>query len=86
MELELKGALKKYRRIKAWRSFGLGLAILITIAVPWLLEFNHTDTLICVLGALMLMLVAQLEMRVHVENSTRTIRGVVRPYRANPYG
>jgi hypothetical protein len=54
MEFELKGALKKYRRMRSWRRAGIAIMALGTISAPWLLNLGRTDTLICWLGALTL--------------------------------
>lgn len=57
MEFELKGALKKYRWMRSSRHAGMA------IAAPWLLDFGRTETLICSLGALVVVMTGQLEMR-----------------------
>jgi len=51
MEFELKGALKKYRRMRSWRRAGMAIMALGTMLAPWLLNLGRTDTLICWLGA-----------------------------------
>jgi hypothetical protein len=63
MEFELTGALKKYRRMRGWRSFLVGLAIPLGVAVPWYYDFNRTDTLICLAGAFVFSSIGYLEMR-----------------------
>jgi hypothetical protein len=63
MEFELKGALKKYRRMRMWRQILLGFAPAMGLAVPWLWGFGQTDTLICIVGSLVVMLCGHLELR-----------------------
>jgi hypothetical protein len=63
MESGLKGALKKYRRMKAWRSVGGGIMAVIGLLLPGFLDFNRTDTLICCVGALIFWMWVQQEMR-----------------------
>lgn len=63
MEFELKGALKKYRRMRLLRRAGMAIAALGAISAPWLLDLGRTDTLICWLGALVLWIVGELELR-----------------------
>jgi hypothetical protein len=63
MEFELKGALKKYRRMRSWRRAGMAIMALGAIFAPWLLNLGRTDTLICWLGAFTLWMTGELEMR-----------------------
>jgi hypothetical protein len=63
MEFELKGALKKYRRMRSWRRAGMAIVAIGAMAAPWLLDLGRTDTLICWLGALTLFMTSELEMR-----------------------
>ena len=62
MEFELKGALKKYRRMRSWRRDGIAIMALGAVTAPWLLGLGRTDTLLCWLGALTLWMTAELEM------------------------
>ena len=62
MEFELKGALKKYRRMRSWRRAGMAIIALGAMSAPWLLDLGRTDTLICWLGAFTLW-VTGVEMR-----------------------
>jgi hypothetical protein len=63
MEFELKGALKKYRRMRLLRRTGLAIIALGAMSAPWLLDLGRTDTLICWLGAFTLWTTGELEMR-----------------------
>ncbi len=63
MEFELTGALKKYRRMRSWRRAGTVIITLGAVLAPGLLELGRTDTLICLLGALILSMWNELEMR-----------------------
>ena len=63
MEFELKGALKKYRRMRSWRRAGMTIMASGALIAPWLLDLGRTDTLICCLGALTLWMTSELEMR-----------------------
>lgn len=63
MQFELKGALKKYRRMRSWRRAGIAIVAIGTIAAPWLLDLGRTDTTICYLAAGILWLLSELEMR-----------------------
>jgi hypothetical protein len=63
MEFELKGALKKYRRMRSWRRAGMAIIALGAVFAPWLLNLGRTDTLICWLGAFTLWMTGELEMR-----------------------
>jgi hypothetical protein len=63
MEFELKGALKKYRRMRSWRRAGVAIIALGAVFAPWLLNLGRTDTLICWLGAFTLWMTGELEMR-----------------------
>ncbi|OCK59054.1 hypothetical protein [Bradyrhizobium sp. LMTR 3] len=63
MEFELKGALKKYRRMRSWRRAGMAIMAIGAISAPWLLDLGRTDTLICWLGAVTVWTVGELEMR-----------------------
>jgi hypothetical protein len=63
MEFELKGALKKYRRIRSWRRAGMAIMALGAMSAPWFLDLGRTDTLICWLGAFTLWMSSELEMR-----------------------
>ena len=63
MEFELKGALKKYRRMRSLRRTGMAIMAVGAMSAPWLLDLGRTDTLICWLGALTLWMTSELEMR-----------------------
>jgi len=63
MEFELKGALKKYRRMRSWRRAGMAIMALGAVFAPWFLGLARTDTLICWLGAFTLWMTGELEMR-----------------------
>ena len=63
MEFELKGALKKYRRMRSWRRAGMAIVALGAMSAPWLLSLSRTDSLICWLGALTVWTICELEMR-----------------------
>jgi hypothetical protein len=63
MEFELKGALKKYRRMRSRRRAVMATVALGVIFAPWLLNLGRTDTLICWLGAFTLWITGELEMR-----------------------
>jgi hypothetical protein len=63
MEFELKGALKKYRRMRSWRRAGVAIMAFGAMSAPWLFDLARTDTLICWLGALTLFMTSELEMR-----------------------
>jgi hypothetical protein len=63
MEFELKGALKKYRRMRLWRRTGMAIIAFGAMLAPWLLDLGRTDTLVCWLGAFTLWVTGELEMR-----------------------
>ena len=63
IEFELKGALKKYRRMRSLRRTGMAIIALGAITAPWLFDLGRTDTLICWLGALFLWMTGELEVR-----------------------
>jgi hypothetical protein len=63
MEFELKGALKKYRRMRSWRRAGMAIMAVGAMSAPWLLDLGRTDTLICWFGAFTLWTAGELEMR-----------------------
>jgi len=63
MEFKLKGALKKYRRMRSRRRAGMAIMALGAMIAPWLLDLGRTDTLICWFGALTLWTAGELEMR-----------------------
>jgi hypothetical protein len=63
MEFELKGALKKYRRMRSLRRTVIAMIALGAIFAPWLLDLGRTGTLICWLGAFTVWMIGQLEMR-----------------------
>ena len=63
MEFELKGALKKYRRMRSWRRTVIAIVALGALCAPWLLHLGQTDTLICWLGAFTAWTLSELEMR-----------------------
>ena len=66
MEFTLGGALKKHRRMRAWRRFGSMCILVAGSAVPWLLNFERTDYLICVAGAATVYLLSEIEIRLKV--------------------
>lgn len=63
MEFGLKGALKKYRRMRSWRRTGMAIVALGAVTAPWFLDLGRTDTLICFLGAFTVWTIGELEMR-----------------------
>jgi hypothetical protein len=63
MEFELKGALKKYRRMRSWRRFMTGAIIPVSLAIPWFYEFTRTETLICVAIGCVVWGVSEIELR-----------------------
>lgn len=63
MEFELKGALKKYRRMRSWRRAGTAIMAIGATSAPWLLDLGRTETLICWLGAFTAWMTGELEMR-----------------------
>jgi hypothetical protein len=63
MEFKLDGALKKYRRMRAWRRAGVAIMAFGAALAPWLLDLGRTDTLICILGAVTVWTLSELEMR-----------------------
>jgi hypothetical protein len=63
MEFTLKGALKKYRRMRLWRRAVVTLIFGVGIAGPWLFGFDKTDALICVVGAMLVYFAAEIELR-----------------------
>jgi hypothetical protein len=63
VEFELKGALKKYRRMRMWRQIMIGFAPAVGIGAAWFLGFGQTDTLICIVGSMVFMLCGHLELR-----------------------
>jgi hypothetical protein len=63
MEFELKGALKKYRRMRSWRRAGMAVIAIGAMCAPWLLGLGRIDTLICWLGAFTAWMTGELEMR-----------------------
>ena len=63
MEFELKGALKKYRRMRSWRRAGMLIVVLGALIAPWFFSLGRTDTLICFLGAFTVSVTTELEMR-----------------------
>ena|SRR5438105_4698230 len=63
MEFELRGALKKYRRMRVWRRTAMAVMVLGAIVAPMALDLGRTDTLIWCLGALTLWMTSELEMR-----------------------
>lgn len=60
---DLKVALKKYRRMRGWRRFSMYLVGAAAFFVPIVAQFNQTDSLIFVLGALVVILCGNLELR-----------------------
>jgi hypothetical protein len=63
MEFELKGALKKYRRMQSLRRARMIIVAVAAVTAPWLLGLGRTDTLICWLGAVTVSMISELEMR-----------------------
>jgi hypothetical protein len=63
MEFELKGALKKYGRMRAWRRFGIFAVLLVGFTVPWIYSFNRTDTMLCWLLSAVLWGLGETELR-----------------------
>ena len=63
MEFELKGALKKYNRMRSIRQFVMIPVIAAAWGVPWLCGFSKTDMLICLVGALVFLLILGVEIR-----------------------
>jgi hypothetical protein len=63
VEFELQGALKKYGRMRLrLRLLILSMAVA-AVAAPEFLDLSRTDTLICWLGALVVWLFGEIEMR-----------------------
>ena len=63
MEFKLNGALKKYRRMRSWRRAGVAIMAFAAIAAPFFFELGRTDMLICWLGALVVWMTGEIEMR-----------------------
>jgi hypothetical protein len=63
MEFELKGALKKYRRMRSWRRLMTGAIIPVSLAIPWFNEWGKTDILICVAIGCVVWGVSEIELR-----------------------
>lgn len=63
MEFELKGALKKYRRMRGWRQFSMYLIAATALFAPWFSGLSQIDTLIFIVGGLVLVLSGNLEAR-----------------------
>jgi hypothetical protein len=63
MEFEVKGALKKYRRMRTVRSASMAIMALGAISAPWFFDLGQTGGLICWLGAATVWMYWQLEMR-----------------------
>jgi hypothetical protein len=63
MEFELKGALKKYRRMRSTRRFFVSSAIPVSAVIPWFLGFGQTDTLLCVALGTVVWGVGEIELR-----------------------
>jgi len=63
MEFELKGALKKYSRMRSFRQTAKLFVIPLAFAVPWFYDFGRTDTLICLVGAFVFVGVLETELR-----------------------
>jgi hypothetical protein len=51
MECEVKGALKKYRRMRWWRGASMAIMALGAISAPSFFDLGQTGRLICWLGA-----------------------------------
>jgi hypothetical protein len=63
MEFELKGALKKYRRMRTWRRAATAIVAIGAMFASLMLELGLTDTLICWLGSFALWMAGEFEMR-----------------------
>jgi hypothetical protein len=63
MEFELKGALKKYRRMRSWRRASMAIMALGAISAPWFFNLGRTEALICYFGAVIVWMYWQLEAR-----------------------
>jgi hypothetical protein len=63
MEFELKGALKKYDRLRWWRRITTAAIIPLSFSVPWYFEWGRTDTLICMAIGFVIWGVGEIELR-----------------------
>lgn len=63
MEFELKGALKKYRRMRSWRRWGMMIFATGVLLATNLVDLSRTDMLICYVGVFGLWTASELEMR-----------------------
>ena len=63
MHFDLKGALKSYRRMRAWRHCMMFATVIAALVAAWAFALTRTDTLLCLLGALVLVTAGQIEMR-----------------------
>lgn len=63
MEFKLGGALKKYRRMRSWRRAGVAVVAFAAILAPIFFELSRTDMLICWLGAFVVWMTGEIEMR-----------------------
>jgi hypothetical protein len=60
---ELRKALRGHSRRRDWRWWGCRATVPIAFLAAWWLDFGRTDTLIVVVGAFMLMLLGDTEIR-----------------------
>src|ERR1043166_9124595 len=63
MEFTLKGASKKYRRMRGWRFFLMNAALPAALGIPWYFDFTRTETIICIVGTMLFTVAGHLEMR-----------------------
>lgn len=63
MEFDLKGALKKYRRMRSRRRFAMWAILGAAIITPLLLGMNRPETLICLIAGLLVWTGGEIEMR-----------------------
>src|SRR3954452_5505971 len=63
MEFELKGALKKYSRMRAWRRAGMMIFVTGALLATNLFDLSRTELLICYIGVFGLWTASELEMR-----------------------
>src|SRR4051812_38856927 len=66
MEFTLKGALKTYKRMRGLRIFAINLAAAAGLGVPWLFDLTRTETIMCVVGAMVFAMAGHLEIRLKV--------------------
>jgi hypothetical protein len=63
MEFDLKGALKKYNRMRSRRQVVSLSIIPMCFAISWFFNFDRTDTMICLAIGMVMVVTGQIEMR-----------------------